>query len=88
MEIMIPVWREATRAVEGGAGLDTLAGARVAFVDDNLDTDFTEEVEAGLARDYQALIRRLVKPLGTAPSPQALLEEAATCQVALVGVAL
>jgi hypothetical protein len=60
----------------------------MAFVDDNLDTDFTEEVEAGLARDYQALIRRLVKPLGTAPSPQALLEEAATCQVALVGVAL
>jgi hypothetical protein len=88
MEILSPVW---PREAEGAAAkrrLRGLAGATVAIVDDNLDIPFTTRLEALLAERAGAVVKRLVKPSGTAPSPPALIEEAARADVAVVGVGL
>jgi hypothetical protein len=88
MEILSPVW---SSAVEGSAAkrrLRGLAGATVAIVDDNLDIPFTTRLETLLAERAGATVKRLVKPSGTAPSPPALIEEAAQADVAIVGIGL
>jgi hypothetical protein len=77
MEILIPVpaQREETHIAQ--TKLTSIKGAKVAFVDDYYDAAFTEELEAELSRTYGALVQRLVKPWGSAPSPAARVEEAA-----------
>ena len=89
MEILSPVW-----PAEGGGGSASarprgLAGATIALVDDNLDIPFTTHLEALLGREHGATVRRLVKPSGTAPSPRALIDDAAaSASAAVVGIGL
>jgi len=89
MEILSPVWP----AQEGGGAAPArpraLAGATIALVDDNLDIPFTTHLELLLGREHGATVRRLVKPSGTAPSPRALIDEAAAAaSAAVVGIGL
>ena len=88
MEILIPVYEEREEKHLAPSKVSSLQGVAVALVDDNYDAPFTEELEAELQRTYGALVRKLVKPWGSAPSPQELIDEAAQCQVAVVGIAL
>ena len=88
MEILSPVWSSAKDGPVAKRRLRGLAGATVAIVDDNLDIPFTTRLEVLLAERGGATVKRLVKPSGTAPSPPALLEEAAGADVAVVGIGL
>lgn len=88
MEVMIPVWPQASGTTAASSNLASLKGSTVAFVDDNYDEEFAEEVELNLRETYGALVKRLLKPTGSAPSPKSLIEEAAQCRVAIVGIAL
>ena len=89
MEILVPVWPPAAAPRPAKRRPTTLAGVRVALVDDNLDIPFTTRLEALLAERHGATVRRLVKPSGTAPSPPALIDEAVReGDIALVGVGL
>ena len=88
MEILSPVWSSAVEGPAAKRRLRGLAGATVAIVDDNLDIPFTTRLETLLAERAGATVKRLVKPSGTAPSPPALIEEAARADVAVVGIGL
>jgi hypothetical protein len=88
MEILSPVWPATPAARPAKQRPRGLAGASVALVDDNLDVPFTTHLEALLTQRYGATVRRLVKPSGTAPSPKALIEDAAASDVAIVGIGL
>lgn len=88
MEILSPVWASATEESAAKRRLRSLAGATVAIVDDNLDIPFTTRLEVLLTERAGATVKRLVKPSGTAPSPPALIEEAARADVAVVGIGL
>ena len=88
MEIMIPVWQETATEHLAASNLEGLRGVEVALVDDHLDPDYTNEVEKQLREKYGAIVKKLIKPLGTAPSPKPLIEEAARCRVAVVGMAM
>ena len=88
MEILSPVWASAAEGSAAKRRLRGLAGATVAIVDDNLDIPFTTRLETLLAERAGATVKRLVKPSGTAPSPPALIEEAARADVAVVGIGL
>jgi hypothetical protein len=88
MEILSPVWSSAVEGPAAKRRLRGLAGATVAIVDDNLDIPFTTRLETLLAERAGATVKRLVKPSGTAPSPPALIDEAAQADVAVVGIGL
>jgi hypothetical protein len=89
MEILSPGWPELGGGPPAAARPRALAGATIALVDDNLDIPFTTHLEALLGREHGAAVRRLVKPSGTAPSPPALIEEAAAAaRAAVVGIGL
>ena len=89
MEILSPVWPEHGGGGSAAARPRALAGATIALVDDNLDIPFTTHLEMLLGREHGAAVRRLVKPSGTAPSPRALIDEAAaTASAAVVGIGL
>lgn len=88
MEIMIPVWEQSVKPQIARSDLKLLNGTEVALVDDNLDVAFTDQVETKLREAYGAVVKRLIKPLGSAPSPKSLLEQAAQCRVAVVGIGL
>jgi hypothetical protein len=89
MEILSPVWPDRTASRPAPRRPRTLEGVTLALVDDNLDAAFTTHLEALLAERAGAKVRRWVKPSGTAPSPPALLDEAAReAAAAVVGVGL
>ncbi len=89
MEILSPVWPAPGAGESAAARPRALAGATIALVDDNLDIPFTTHLEALLGREHGATVRRLVKPSGTAPSPRALIDEAAAAaSAAVVGIGL
>ena len=88
MELLSPVWPAATTPRPAKTRPVTLTGARIALVDDNLDIPFTTHLEMLLAERTGAKVRRLVKPSGTAPSPSALIDDAAGSDVAIVGIGL
>lgn len=88
MEILSPVWPAVPTPGAAKTRPQGLPGATVALVDDNLDVPFTTHLETLLAERYGARVRRFVKPSGTAPSPPALIEEAAGSDVAVVGIGL
>ena len=88
MEIMIPVWEETAKPQIAKSDLKVMKDTEVALVDDNLDVAFTDQVERVLRETYGAVVKRLIKPLGSAPSPKSLLEEAAKYRVAIVGIGL
>ncbi|HSW20644.1 MAG TPA: hypothetical protein VLJ86_25700 [Ramlibacter sp.] len=88
MDIMIPVWGAASGSHIAASNLESLRGAAVALVDDNYDEVFTDEVELQLREQYGALVKRLAKPNGSHPSPPSLIEEAASCRVAVVGIGM
>lgn len=89
MEILSPVWPERGPSRRAKQRPPTLDGATVALVDDNLDAAFTAHLEMLLTERAGAKVRRWVKPSGTAPSPPALLDEAAReAAAAIVGVGL
>lgn len=88
MELLSPVWPSTTTARPLKKRPVTLTGARVALVDDNLDIPFTTHLQMLLAERTGAKVRRLVKPSGTAPSPTALIDDAAASDVAVVGIGL
>ena len=88
MEILSPVWPAAGASRPPRRRLQTLEGATVALVDDNLDIPFTTHLESLLAERHRVKVRRLVKPSGTAPSPPTLLDEAAGGAAAIVGIGL
>jgi len=88
MELLSPVWPAATAARPAKKRPPSLGGVRIALVDDNLDVPFTTHLETLLSERFGATVRRLVKPSGTAPSPPALIEEAAASDVAVVGIGL
>jgi hypothetical protein len=89
MEILSPVWPDRGSSRPAPQRPRTLDGVTLALVDDNLDAAFTTHLESLLAERAGAKVRRWVKPSGTAPSPPALLDEAAREAVAaVVGVGL
>jgi hypothetical protein len=89
MEILSPVWPDRATSRAPTRRPRTLEGVTLALVDDNLDVAFTTHLEALLAERAGAKVRRWVKPSGTAPSPPALLDEAAReAAAAVVGVGL
>jgi hypothetical protein len=88
MELLSPVWPAATTPRPAKTRPVTLTGVRIALVDDNLDIPFTTHLEMLLTERTGAKVRRLVKPSGTAPSPTALIDDAAGCDVAVVGIGL
>ena len=88
IEFLSPVWPEASDAPPPKKRPTTLEGMTVALVDDNLDIPFTTHLESLLTAHYGAKVRRLVKPSGTAPSPAALIADAAEADVAVVGIGL
>ena len=88
MEILVPVWPAADTARPPKARPQSLAGARLALVDDNLDIPFTTHLEALLGERHGAKVERLVKPSGTAPSPRELIDGAADADAAIVGIGL
>ncbi len=88
LEFLSPVWPAARTARPPKKRPPALQGVSVALVDDNLDIPFTTHLETLLAERLGAKVHRLVKPSGTAPSPAALIDEAAAAQVAVVGIGL
>lgn len=88
MELLSPVWPAATASRPAKKRPRALSGIRIALVDDNLDIPFTTRLEVLLAERAGATVRRLVKPSGTAPSPPALIDDAAQADVAVVGIGL
>jgi hypothetical protein len=88
VEIMIPVWLTPEVAQIAPKGLGSLRGAKVALVDDNFDEPFTGHLEKLLREQHGAVVDRLIKPLGSAPSPRSLIDRAAQSEVAIVGIAL
>jgi len=88
MEIMIPVWPDSAGDQLAKSDLQALGGIEVALVDDNLDADYMGEVENQLVEVHGAIVRKFLKPLGTAPSPISLIEQAASCRVAVIGMAM
>ena len=88
MEIMIPVWPERPVAQSAASDLDRIAGVEVAFVDDYLDPDFTDELEKQLAEGPRAVVKHFIKPVGNAAAPKTMIDEAAQCRVAVVGLAM
>ncbi len=88
MDIVIPAWNAAAGLQCAPSTLASLRGARLALLDDNYDAPFTDEIEAQLTREHGALVTRLVKPNGSQPSPLALIDAAAACRVAVVGIAM
>ena len=88
MEILVPVWPAAGTARPPKTRPQSLAGARIALVDDNLDIPFTTHLEALLGERHGAKVERLVKPSGTAPSPGALIDTATGAHAAIVGIGL
>ena len=88
MELLSPVWPAATASRPAKKRPRALSGIRIALVDDNLDIPFTTHLETLLIERTGAKVRRLVKPSGTAPSPAALIDDAAASDVAVVGIGL
>jgi len=88
MEILVPVWPAADTARPPKTRPQSLTGARIALVDDNLDIPFTTRLEALLGERHGAKVERLVKPSGTAPSPRDLIDGAAGAHAAIVGIGL
>ena len=88
MEILIPIWQEDQETRIAKIEVKSLAGASVALVDDNFDAIFTDEVERVLSEEHGANVKRFLKPLGSAPSPKDMIEQAAQCQLAVVGIGL
>jgi hypothetical protein len=88
MEIMIPVWPHKAGEQLASTDLRSLRGVEVALVDDNLDPAYTEEVAKQLTDAYGAIVRKFIKPLGTAPSPKSLIEAASKYRVAVIGMAM
>lgn len=89
MEFLSPVWPATPSPRPPKKRLQGLQGARIALVDDNLDTAFTTHLEGLLTERAGAKVRRLVKPSGTAPSPRELIEEAAAeSDAVVVGIGL
>jgi hypothetical protein len=89
MEILSPVWPPDPLPRPPKERPVGLAGVVLALVDDNLDQAFTTHLEARLAAETGARVRRWVKPSGTAPSPPELLDAAAAgVAAAVVGVGL
>ena len=88
MEILVPVWPTAGTARPPKTRPQSLAGARIALVDDNLDIPFTTHLETLLGERHGAKVERLVKPSGTAPSPPDVIDTAAAAHAAIVGVGL
>ena len=88
MEILVPVWPAADAARPPKTRPQSLMGARLALVDDNLDIPFTTHLEALLGERHGAKVDRLVKPSGTAPSPSDVIDTAAAAHAAIVGIGL
>lgn len=88
MEIMIPVWAQSAAVQANNKQLTDLRNSRIALLDDNLDEPFTSHLEKLLSKIHGAIVERLVKPLGSAPSPKTLIEQAAKAEVAIVGIGL
>ena len=88
MEILVPVWPAADTARPPKTRPRSLAGARIALVDDNLDIPFTTHLEELLGERHGAKVERLVKPSGTAPSPPNVIDTAAAAHAAIVGIGL
>ena len=88
MEIMVPIWPEFTGKTHADAKVTDIRGAQVAIVDDNYDAPFMGHLEKLLRDSHGAVVNMFTKPLGSAPSPKALIEKAAASQVAVVGIGL
>jgi hypothetical protein len=88
MEILVPVWPARDTARPPKTRPRSLAGARIALVDDNLDIPFTTHLEGLLGERHGAKVERLVKPSGTAPSPPDVIDTAAAAHAAIVGIGL
>ncbi|HUF93647.1 MAG TPA: hypothetical protein VMR23_14820 [Candidatus Limnocylindria bacterium] len=88
LEFLSPVWPAARAPRAATKRPPALQGVNVALVDDNLDIPFTTHLETLLTERMGAKVHRFVKPSGTAPSPPALIDEAAGATVAVVGIGL
>lgn len=88
MEIMIPVWATELSSTRARSSLTSLKGAKVALVDDGYDAPYTDQVADTLRADFGADVIVFHKPHGSKGSPESLIDEAARCDVAVVGMAM
>jgi hypothetical protein len=88
MDLMIPVWQHTSAPQLAATGMEGLKGSTIAIVDDGFDKSFMSRLETLLRDVHGAIVETFVKPLGSAPSPKALLDAAAKSRVAIVGIGL
>jgi hypothetical protein len=88
MEVMLPIWPTQTELQQATAEIATVRGVDLAFVDDYLDAQLADEVEKQLTEAHGARVKRFIKKSGNTPSPNPVIEEAAQCGAAVVGVAM
>jgi hypothetical protein len=79
-------------AIPDGATViaDNTAAATIGILDDNLDPPFMGALVKGLRDRYpDTKVRLWVKPIGTAPAPESLIDEMAKeVQIAISGIGL
>jgi hypothetical protein len=79
-------------ATPGGVALitDNTTAAMIGIVDDNLDPPFMDALVKGLRDRYPGTsVRQWIKPIGTAPAPESLIDEMAKeVQIAISGIGL
>jgi hypothetical protein len=88
MEVMLPIWPKQTELQQATADVASVRGLELAFVDDYLDAELADEVEKQLTESHGARVKRFIKKSGNTPSPKPVIEEAAQCGAAVVGVAM
>jgi hypothetical protein len=88
MELMLPIWPKQVEVREATADIASVRGVELAFVDDYLDAELADEVEKQLTEAHGARVKRFIKKSGSTPSPKPVIEEAAKCGAAIVGVAM
>ena len=88
MEVMLPIWPRETPLQQATAEIASVRGVELAFVDDYLDAELANEVEKQLIEAHGARVKRFIKKSGNTPSPKPVIEEAAQCEAAVVGVAM
>jgi hypothetical protein len=90
MKAYLPIDPTTTDGVAVVAVHAAAAMATIGIVDDNLDPPFMDALVEGLRDRYPGTkVRLWVKPVGTAPAPESLIDEMAKeVQIAISGIGL
>jgi hypothetical protein len=90
MKAYLPVDPTPPDGVVVGGVQASANAATIGIMDDNLDPPFMEALVEGLQDRYPgAKVRRWIKPVGTAPAPESLIDEMAKeVEIAISGIGL